>query len=339
MATMRTATAVLVLFAAATLPAMAQRPEVAARAEAYVKALSSGSADQFEAMAQANFAAALLARPAEQRRQMVARVHDDFGPLTLAAETLTSPTHLDLTMKSASNDMPMVIGMDFEEAAPFRITQVSIRVGGPGGGGRGGPPSLPAPPIDGRMSTAEITAALDAYLAGLSRSGEFAGVVAIAKDGQTIFRQAYGIADRERQTPMNVDLRFNLASIGKAFTKVAIGQLLAAGTLKPGDTVGALLPDYPNAAAKAATIDQLLNMRGGIADFFGEAFAEDAEGSVPVQSRLFQLRGAAAAHLPARLAHRILQRLLRGPRRDHRQRSAACRTSATSSSTCSTPPA
>jgi CubicO group peptidase (beta-lactamase class C family) len=73
---------------------------------------------------------------------------------------------------------------------------------------------------------------------------------------------------------MTPDLRFNLASIGKAFTKTAVGQLIAAGKLKPSDTIGSLLPDYPIEAAKPATIDQLLRFRVGIADFFGEAFSK-----------------------------------------------------------------
>jgi len=263
------------LVAAGGHPAAAQRPELAARAAAYVKALSSGSPEQFEAMAKDNFTPDLLAHPADERRQMVERIRSDFGVLSVAAEEATSPTHVDLTMKSATNPMPMVIGIEFEAAPPYRIARVGIRVGGPAGGrgGRGGPPPLPAPPIDGRMSAGALASALDGYLSGLARSGDFAGVVIVAKDGQPVFQKAYGIADRERQTPMAADLRFNLASIGKAFTKTAIGQLIAAGKLKPADSIGALIPDYPNPEAKSATVDQLLNMRGGIADFFGDAFA------------------------------------------------------------------
>ena len=36
--------------------------------------------------------------------------------------------------------------------------------------------------------------------------------------------------------------------------------------------MGALLPDYPNEAARPATVDQLLNHAGGVADFFGPQF-------------------------------------------------------------------
>ena len=48
--------------------------------------------------------------------------------------------------------------------------------------------------------------------------GDFAGVVVVSKDGATVFEKGYGLADRERKIANTPDLRFNIASIGKAFT-------------------------------------------------------------------------------------------------------------------------
>ena len=72
--------------------------------------------------------------------------------------------------------------------------------------------------------------------------------------------------------PVMASTRFNIASIGKAFTKTAVGQLISQGKLALTDTLGKWLPDYPNPKARAATVDQLLNHQAGIADFFGPAF-------------------------------------------------------------------
>ena len=217
----RTALVCLTLTVAATaVPSVrAQPPEIRVRVDAYVRALSSGSPEQFEAMAREQFTPELLARTADQRRQMVERVHADFGDLAVAGEVITTPTHADLTMKGSKNDLPMTISIDLEAATPLRITQVSIRVGGPAGGtaGRGGPPPLPPPPVNGRMPAGELAGRLDGYLAELARTGDFAGVVLVARDGQQMCEKPYGVADRERHTPMASDLRFNLASIGKAF--------------------------------------------------------------------------------------------------------------------------
>ena len=142
------------------------------------------------------------------------------------------------------------------------------RIGGPGGG-----PPLPPPPIDASMSAADLTRGLDGYLDKLAASGDFAGVVVVSKDGATVFERGYGLADRERKIANTPDVRFNIASIGKAFTRAAIAQLVGQGTLALSDTIGARLPDYPNAPARAATIEQLLTHRVGLVDIFDPRFA------------------------------------------------------------------
>lgn len=133
-------------------------------------------------------------------------------------------------------------------------------------------PELPPPPINPTQSAAELGAALDSYIRALADSGRFSGDVLVAKDGKPIFERAYGFADRANKVPNAPSTRFNLGSINKAFTKSAIMQLAAAHKLALTDTLGALLPDYPNEQAKRATVQQLLDHQGGIPDFFGPAF-------------------------------------------------------------------
>jgi len=87
-----------------------------------------------------------------------------------------------------------------------------------------------------------------------------------------VYEKALGLANRDRKTPNTLETRFSIGSINKIFTKTAIAQLVAQGRLKLSDTLGAILPDYPQEATKAATIDQLLSHQGGVADFFGPAF-------------------------------------------------------------------
>lgn len=138
----------------------------------------------------------------------------------------------------------------------------------------GGSPQKPfaRPPISASQSPAELEAALDPYLQGLVEGDRFSGVLLLARDGRPVFHRAYGLADRSADVPNTIDTRFNLSSINKLFTSAAVSELKAAGRLKGDDTIGALIPDYPNPQARAATIDQLLNHRGGISDFFGPEF-------------------------------------------------------------------
>jgi CubicO group peptidase (beta-lactamase class C family) len=103
----------------------------------------------------------------------------------------------------------------------------------------------------------------------------FSGVVLIARDNQILFHQAYGLASLEYDVPNRIDTRFNLGSINKIFTRIAIGQLYEKGALSLDDTLGKFLPDYPNKeAASKVTVSQLLDMTSGVGDFFTEKYFE-----------------------------------------------------------------
>lgn len=122
-------------------------------------------------------------------------------------------------------------------------------------------------------STSELLATTEQMFLDLVKADAFSGVVMIAKDGRPIFAKAYGLADKNKKTANNLDTKFNLGSINKSFTRIAIGQLVRAGKLSFNDKLIKILPDYPNHdAASKITIGQLVNMRSGIGDFFNDRF-------------------------------------------------------------------
>ena len=145
------------------------------------------------------------------------------------------------------------------------VSQVVIKAGPPG----------QAP----KISTNELTERLEKYLQDLAGSDEFSGVVLVAKDGSPVFQKAYGQASKEYGVPNNPDTKFNIGSIDKVFTKIAIGQLLEKGKIASvDDKLEKYLPDYPNReAAGKVTLRQILNMQSGIGDFFGPTFSDSAK--------------------------------------------------------------
>ena len=77
----------------------------------------------------------------------------------------------------------------------------------------------------------------------------------IAKDGESIFKKAYGLANRSNNIPNRTDTKFNLSSMNKMFTAVAVAQLVEQGKLSFTDPIAKLLPDYPNkAVAEKVTV-------------------------------------------------------------------------------------
>ena len=133
-------------------------------------------------------------------------------------------------------------------------------------------PGPGAAPETRKGSDAEVAAAADALLAVDRADNSFSGVVLIAKDGKPFFHKAYGMANRDFAVPNRPDTKFNLGSINKVFTQVAIAQLAEKGKLSLSDTVRKHLPDYPSPVADRITIQQLLTMTSGLGDFFGERY-------------------------------------------------------------------
>ncbi|HQR34345.1 MAG TPA: serine hydrolase [Blastocatellia bacterium] len=120
---------------------------------------------------------------------------------------------------------------------------------------------------------AEFLQALPAWLDRQSAEDQFSGAVLIAKKDKAIFQKAVGLADKTTQTPNRVDTKFNLGSINKIFTQIAITQLIEQGKLSWEDKLGKLLPDYPNKeAAEKVTLKHLYEMQSGIGDFFGKKY-------------------------------------------------------------------
>ena len=88
----------------------------------------------------------------------------------------------------------------------------------------------------------------------------FSGVALIAR-GETIEAEAaYGFADPAGTRRNAPTTRFNLGSIDKTFTAVAIAQLIQQGRLSLDDRLAKHLPDYPNQPA-AARINQSRHAR------------------------------------------------------------------------------
>ena len=134
-----------------------------------------------------------------------------------------------------------------------------------------------APRVNGAMSEEQLTAALNDYLIELAAKDVFSGNVLIAKDGKTVYAGSAGFADRSNKLRNGPSTRFNVGSIDKAFTKAAIEQLVARGKISLSDTIGKLLPDYPQGESRRATVDQLLRHSAGIADVFGDEFDREAK--------------------------------------------------------------
>ncbi len=124
-----------------------------------------------------------------------------------------------------------------------------------------------------QKNDAQLASELGTYLEKLAAEDKFSGALLVARNGKPIFQRAYGMANKDRQIPNGVDTKFNLGSMNKMFTALAVAQLAERGKLSFSDTVGKHLRDYPNkAVAEQVTIHHLLSHTSGMGDYLNEKF-------------------------------------------------------------------
>lgn len=149
------------------------------------------------------------------------------------------------------------------DGVPALITSISLEVISPPVGA----------PIPERLTQQAAVAAWKAEIANAASFGNFSGVWLWAKNGMVITSGAIGYADREAGIDNTLSTRFRIGSMNKMFTAVATLQLVESGKLSLDDTVGKLLPDYPNLdVASKVKVRHLLSHTGGTGDIFGPAF-------------------------------------------------------------------
>lgn len=250
-------------------PKPAQLPDSAAgrRVAAYIAAFNSGNEQTMRDFITNNVApTALQQRPIEARLDVYRQMHGNMGGLEVRRVLEAQDSAVKILALTKQNEW-FEIGFQFESAPPYKLLGIRVEDAEPPSA-TAAAESSPAVITEG-----DLIANVDKYLSDAVAAEEFSGTVLIAKKNSPVFQKAYGLASREYNVANRIDTRFNLGSINKIFTQVAIGQLAEQGKLTFDDKLAKHLPDFPNReAAEKITIRQLLDMSSGIGDFFGPDF-------------------------------------------------------------------
>lgn len=114
----------------------------------------------------------------------------------------------------------------------------------------------------------QLFAEFDKLLSEQFKPNETGGTALVARNGQIIYKKAFGMANLEMNIAMQPDMIFRIGSITKQFTAVAILQLMEQGKLSLQDEITKYIPDYPMNGHKI-TIEHLLTHTSGIQSYTG----------------------------------------------------------------------
>jgi len=128
-------------------------------------------------------------------------------------------------------------------------------------------PSLVFPnatPESQGVSVASVRRVADEVAEYVKNGTVVGGELLIIKNRQTILHEVYGDLDRDDKRAMERGTIFNIRSMTKPLTGVAVQMLADEGKLRLDDPVSKYLPGFDNEKSKAVTIEQLLQHRSGL---------------------------------------------------------------------------
>jgi len=108
----------------------------------------------------------------------------------------------------------------------------------------------------------------------LGQKGVFSGSLLLAKGDQILLSGATGEASKRFHVPNRVDTKFNLGSMNKMFTSVAVMQLAEKGKLSTQDPISKYLDEswLPKKMTDKIKVHHLLSHTSGLGSYFNDTY-------------------------------------------------------------------
>jgi len=177
------------------------------------------------------------------------------------------PEHV-VIVRNRLTDAWQAFVFTLEPEAPHRIASVYLSAARPP---KGLPPAAP-------LAEAELVAELEAFVERLAAADVFSGTVLLARDGEegseVLVQGAWGEASRRYGVPNRIDTKFNLGSMNKMFTAVAVLQLAERGKLSLDDPLSKYVGEdwLPREMTDKIRIEHLLTHTSGLGSYFNDEF-------------------------------------------------------------------
>lgn len=107
---------------------------------------------------------------------------------------------------------------------------------------------------------------VDALFADMNHKPSPGLAIAVVRNGKVILRRGYGLANIEHRVPITPSTNFDLASLSKQFTGLAVAMLAAEGKIKLSDDIRKYIPELPD-LGRPITIDHLVHHTSGLRDW------------------------------------------------------------------------
>ena len=111
----------------------------------------------------------------------------------------------------------------------------------------------------------ELAEKIDAVMQEFVALDQFSGTVLVARGGDILYARAFGEANKDHHVRNILETRFNIGSIGKTLTGVAVMQLVERGKIALDAPVASYLEGFPH--GDGITVHHLLSHTSGMANY------------------------------------------------------------------------
>ena len=125
------------------------------------------------------------------------------------------------------------------------------------------------------LTQEELVAQAAEVVLAAAAEDRFSGAVLITRDGEVLLEMAVGEASKRFHVDNRVDTKFNLGSMNKMFTAVAVAQLAEKGMLHYDDPISKYVDEswLPKSITDRVTVMHLLTHTSGLGSYFNETYA------------------------------------------------------------------
>lgn len=223
--------------------------------------VTSGSRAEYKKFVEANFGGELLKMPMARHTGFMSVMHDQSRGFELGEVQEWKENEVTVRVRHRLSGEWDALLVRVEPAPPYKIAGIGLR---------------PAKEVTGSTQNLTKQAAareLEIFAKKLADADVFSGAVLLARDGEVLYKGAFGSANKDFNVANKIDTKFNLGSMNKMFTGVAIAQLVEKGKISYDDALSKFIPDFPNAeAAKKIQIKHLLTHTSGLGGYFSERY-------------------------------------------------------------------
>jgi CubicO group peptidase (beta-lactamase class C family) len=244
---------------------------IGARIDSLIGVLNSGSADRIKRFINEECAGDFRDRiPLEDHISTALGFLRDTGGIDFHSVRTYTPGRPEVTVVIVKDRLLggwWGLSFRFGEAPKFLVNGLGINSARP-------PAGIAEPPLTEKEAVGEIRA----LLAKVKEKNWYSGTVLVAKGSNILLTDFAGEASKAFHVPNNIDTKFNLGSMNKMFTSVAVARLVEAGKLAFDDPIGKWVDEtwLPKEVTSKITVRHLITHTSGLGSYFNEAYQKSS---------------------------------------------------------------